>query len=131
PLADANPGPFGIDDYRTSGRGRPAAFFDKRTQRPGAGRALYRDDAITPGHPAEQRNVRQLFLQHDDRQIGDPHHFHRLEHRLMLDRDQVAAGRDLAVDPDANAEHVSDQPVVELDPAQHHAEHRTASQNRY
>src|SRR5437762_6123464 len=38
----------------------------------------------------------------------------------MLDRDQVGAGRDFALDADADAEDVAHEPMVELDPAQHH-----------
>ena len=84
-----------------------------------AGVAVHWNHSPLPGRPAEQGNVAELALEDDNRGcFGQANHFDGLVHRLVLHRDQVRPGRDLAGHPRANAKQVLGEPVLEAGPRQ-------------
>src|SRR5689334_14442118 len=123
-----NAGSFGEDQHWPPGRKRLLAGGHHLPERLRARASLDRNHAITPRQEAEERNVGELALNDDDRQLREADHLGRFEHRLMLDGDQVGALGDDAFDLGVDAEDAAGQPVVELDPAQHDRQRRTEPQ---
>ncbi len=116
-LARPHPRPFRIDDHRPArGDGFPAAS-DQGAQRLRARGPFDRDHPVLDRQEAEERDVGELLLHHDHRERGEAHHLHGFEHRLVLDRDQVRPGRDGPRDPEADAEHIRREPMMEIGPA--------------
>ena len=60
--ANSHSRPFRIDDHGPASRGHRLAVLNEGPQRFGARRALDRNDAITPGHPAKEGDVGEFFL---------------------------------------------------------------------
>ena len=105
---------------RHGGRLASAIIVAKRL---GPGVTIDPDHAVTAGHPAEQRHVGQLALHHHHRRVGETERVDRLDHRLVLDRDQIGL-REFAVPFEADAEDVADQPMMELRPGMDDGLHR-------
>ena len=116
--------------------GRPVAiaalaFLDQRPQRLGARRPLDRNDAIAPRHPAEERDVGQLPLDHDDREVARSRTISSVSSiDWCLTAIRCGPG---GISPSTLMRMPStcvDQPMVELDPAQHHGQRRRGGPNR-
>src|SRR5206468_12622570 len=101
---------------------------DQVAQRFRASAALDRNDAIAPRQEAEERNIGELFLENDHRQLRQANHLERLEHRLVLNRDQMGTGRNVADHPYADPKQMLAKPMIEVDPVQYHSKGRPMSE---
>src|SRR5206468_4260083 len=79
-LAGADARAFRIDDDGPAGLDRSLARCDHVAQRFRASAALDGNDAIAPRQKSEERNIGELLLQYDHRQVRQAHHLERLKH---------------------------------------------------
>ena len=129
-LAMGNARAFGKDDDRAALADRTARLREHDPQRLGAGFAIDADDAITPRHPAKERDLGQFALHDDDGGRGQAQGLDRLDHGFVLAGNQIGAIRDASFDRHADGKHMGHQPVVIIRPAVNDPLHRPVADRR-